>query len=245
MIFNKHTGQEAYGRSRQEEVKNGYQANKSQTEVFNSRSSPVILRIIYIFTVIEPSSPAERRAQTAALHLFGETWERALFDVSKQNTGIHFDAWQPNFPLWQEFEWCEVSACIWQLICQSLRLVVGIVLSLCTHAHPPPDLSGGNILSARGLHFQPDTHTQYDSWKETMTTDSVFNLVYFSHMSTQWFIHSGFWPLTRLLCFVRLCNPCVRGHASLSSKHKVAQRWMLMFQSFLYQKDNFLFNIMW
>lgn len=57
------------------------------------------------------------------------------------------DAQQPNSPLWQELECCELSVSIWQLICQSFRLLVGIILSPCRHANPPPLLSGGNMSS--------------------------------------------------------------------------------------------------
>lgn len=57
------------------------------------------------------------------------------------------DAQQPNYPLSQELERCELSVSIWQLICQSFRLLVGIILSPSKHANPPPILSGGNMSS--------------------------------------------------------------------------------------------------
>lgn len=67
------------------------------------------------------------------------------------------DAQQPNSPLWQELERCELSVSIWQLICQSFRLLVGIILSPCRQANPPPLLSGGNM-SLPMAHTAGQTH---------------------------------------------------------------------------------------
>lgn len=100
-----------------------------------SLSQGLFIKVRKVFTVVKPSSPAERGAQMAALHLFGETWEWALFGVSKQNTGIHW--------------WCMTAkfsfvAGIW--------VVWGVSLYLTAHL---------SVLKARcRLHpFTVDTHT--------------------------------------------------------------------------------------
>ena len=107
------------------------------------------------------------------------------------------------FSLRYEFEQCEMSASIWQFICQSSRLLVGIILSVCWHANPPTVLSGGSItgpspivgpvctartthIHKKFLHMRTHTHTH-------------------THTHSRW---EEQWPLKLLFFNMRRCLDC-------------------------------------
>lgn len=82
-----------------------------------------------------------------------------------------------------EFKQREMSVSIWQLICQSFRLLLGIILSVHRHANTAPVLSGGNIpghlpIVKSGHHCQTySVHTDKDtlsSWEEALTAEADF-----------------------------------------------------------------------
>lgn len=91
-----------------------------------------------------------------------------------------------------EFEHREMSVSIWQLICQSFRLLLGIFLSVYWHANPSPVLSSGNIpgpLPKVGLAstVSPPTHIQ-SIWKQTMTSEADFIVYSFISVDIK-FVH--------------------------------------------------------